>query len=154
MILTTEQDTQLERINRANEIICLITSAQLVATETSANTPWLAYALSELWRLQRTGADLPGVGDLRINGATVDCVGRVLGSIKHRLLPVPSVGPISGGGVAIIWEVKGREIELLVLPNDQVLLSQNREGEPVKSSIELRPNEYDKVNAELAELSA
>jgi len=104
--------------------------------------------------LQRRGTFVAGVGDFRVTEQTMDCAGRVLSCIRQHFLPTPSVSPVSGGGVAISWNLNSEEIELIVFPNDRVLLSKMEEGELTQDPIELGPNEYSKVDSALGEIMA
>src|SRR5260370_27738629 len=65
--------------------------------------PWLAHAFTELLKLQRTGRLEPGIGDFRVTDETLNTAGRVLGSIKYRYLPNPSLYALPGGGIQITW---------------------------------------------------
>src|SRR5690349_20749717 len=65
--------------------------------------PWLAHAFESLLRLQETGRFEPGIGDFRISDSTVNTVGRILGSVRYRSLPTPTVGALPGGGIQLHW---------------------------------------------------
>lgn len=154
MLVTAERDNLLEKVRDGQHTLRTISSAQLVSQTVSVTTLWLSSVLSSLEELQRRGTFIAGVGDFRVTEQTMDCVGRVLSCIRQHFLPTPIVSPVSGGGVAISWDLNNEEIELVVFPKDRVLLSKMEEGELTQDPIELRPNEYFKVNSALEAIMA
>ena len=154
MLVTTDRDNLLEKVRDGQHTLRTISSAQLVSQTVSVTTLWLTSVLSSLEDLQKKGTFIAGVGDFRVTQQTMDCIGRVLSSIRQYFLPTPGVSPVSGGGVAISWTLNNEEIEILVFPNNRVLMSKMGEGELTQDPIELAPSEYWKVNLELGSMLA
>lgn len=154
MLVTAERDNLLEKVRDGQQTTRTVSTAQLVSQTVSVTTLWLTSVLSALAQLQREGALIPGVGDLRIPDATLDCAGRVLSSIRQYLLPTPNVGPVSGGGVSIVWELDDQQVEVVVFPGERVLLSNSRSGELTEDPIELTKDRYAMVNSALERLVA
>jgi hypothetical protein len=84
---------------------------------------WLPSLLSELRSLETSGANVRGVGDLRVAHATADNVRRLLmvtaeAAIRDPL-PEPALAPFSGGGVALTWNLGNRELTFTVYPEHE-----------------------------------
>jgi hypothetical protein len=77
--------------------------------------------------------------------------GRILGSIKYRYLPSPSVFALSGGGVQITWSNGADAVEVSLFPGEGAGVARLRGDVPIKA-VELGAAEYDKVNDFLADL--
>jgi hypothetical protein len=113
--------------------------------------PWLAHAFTELMQVQHTGKLEHGIGDFRVTDDTLNMAGRILGSIRHRYLPSPSLSALSGGGVQIIWSNGAGAVEVSVFPHEGVGVARLVDDVPVKA-VELGAAEYAKMNEFLAEL--
>jgi hypothetical protein len=113
--------------------------------------PWLAHAFTELMRVQRCGRLDPGVGDFRVTDDTLNMAGRILGSIKHRYLPSPSLSALSGGGLQITWSNGAGAVEVSVFPLEGVGVARLVDDVPIKA-VELGVAEYGQMNAILADL--
>lgn len=96
-----------------------LNESQLVPTVTYEEIPWLWPAFRQLHALQSEGRDVPGVGDLRISTETSNLVRKLLAQISNRHLPVPGLIPMSGGGVSINWNVRGKTLSFRVFPGDE-----------------------------------
>lgn len=152
MLVTADQDNLLEKVRDGEFTTRTISTAQLVSQTVSVTTLWLTSVLSSLAEIQKNGEFVPGVGDLRIADQTLDCAGRVLSCIRQHVLPTPAVGPISGGGISISWEFKKRQIEVVVFPNNDVLLSMMESGELTEDPVELAKDQYMEVDSALERL--
>jgi len=113
--------------------------------------PWLAHAFTELLQAQRAGRVDAGVGDFRVTDETLNMAGRVLGSIRFRFLPNPSISPLPGGGIQITWSNGGNAVEVSVFPDEGVGVAHLIEDVPVEAT-ELGPSEYGRMNGFLADL--
>lgn len=113
--------------------------------------PWLAHAFTELIRVQRTGRLEPGIGDFRVTDDTLNMAGRILGSIRHRYLPSPSVSALSGGGVQITWNNGADAVEVSVFPREGVGVARLVDDIPIKA-VELGAAEYCRMDEYLADL--
>jgi hypothetical protein len=112
--------------------------------------PWLAHAFTELLQAQDAGRIAPGIGDFRITDDTLNMAFRVLGSIKYRFLPNPSVSALSGGGVQITWASGANAIEVSVFPGEGVGAARLVDDAPQKV-LDLGAAEYGQVNELLAD---
>ncbi len=112
--------------------------------------PWLAHAFTELLHIQKTGKVEPGIGDFQVTDETLNTAGRILGSIKFRYLPSPTVFALPGGGVQITWSNGPGTVEVSVFPRE-VGAARLVDDIPVKV-VELGAAEYDKMNDFLADL--
>jgi|ERR1017187_867977 hypothetical protein len=113
--------------------------------------PWLAHAFTELMRVQRTGRLDPGIGDFRVTDDTLNTAGRILGSIRHRYLPSPSLSALSGGGVQITWINGSDAVEVSIFPREGVGVARLADDIPIKA-VELGAAEYCQMNEYLADL--
>jgi len=113
--------------------------------------PWLAHAFTELLRVQHVGRLEPGLGDFRVADDTLNMAGRILGSIRYRYLPSPTVSALSGGGVQITWSNGPGAVEVSIFPREGVGAARLVDDVPVKA-VELGAAEYGQMNDFLAEL--
>lgn len=150
-MITLDCDARLEKVQEAPLVTKTEAAGRLVAASISTTTPWLASALSALRDLQARGRVEPGVGDMRISTEMADSVGRVLGSIRLRWLPIPDVTVVSGGGIVLRWSIADQEAEIAVLGPNRVLLTTLERGEIVESH-PLSAHEYLRVNEVLRNL--
>ncbi len=113
--------------------------------------PWLAHAFTELIRVQRVGELESGIGDFRVTDDTLNMAGRILGSIRYRNLPSPSLSALSGGGVQITW-INGLDaVEVSIFPREGVGLARLTDDIPTKA-VELGAAEFCQLNDYLADL--
>jgi hypothetical protein len=98
-------------------------AAQLVSVRAS-DVPWLYSALTQLREVQQTGADIPGVGDLRIDEATATRARMLLAMIDFLELPTPHVAPVSGGGMSIEWALGPKEVKYALYPDGETIFYQ------------------------------
>lgn len=99
------------------------------------HAPWIYSALDQLWTLQRQGANIGGLGDLRIAVNTGNRVRKLLFRIGGvRLLPAPRVVVISGGGVSLNWRVGSREVKYTFWPEGVFTYEKESDGEIVDES--------------------
>lgn len=113
--------------------------------------PWLAHAFTELLKVQHSGRVEPGIGDFRVTDGTLNIAGKVLGSIKYRFLPNPSLFALSGGGIQIIWSSGPDAVEVSVFPTEEVGVARLVDDAPIEAK-ELGAAEYGKINEFLANL--
>ena len=112
--------------------------------------PWLAHAFTELLQVQRSGKFEPGIGDFRVSDKTLNTAGRILGSIRCRYLPSPSVFALSGGGIQINWANRAQAVEVSVFPDAGVGVARLVDDVPIKA-VELGAAEYWRMNDFLAD---
>jgi hypothetical protein len=113
--------------------------------------PWLAHAFTQLLQVQSTGRNEPGIGDFRVTDDTLNVAGKILGSIKYRFLPSPSLFALSGGGIHITWSSGPDAVEVSVFPGQGVGVARLVDDVPTKAK-ELGPAEYGQMNDFLADL--
>ncbi|PYU22861.1 MAG: hypothetical protein DMG32_17195 [Acidobacteria bacterium] len=119
--------TQVQRIerSRSNARMDVISrpffgaSPRLARVMEVEEAPWLAGALEELRALKAAGRDVPGLGDFRIAEETMDRARQLLTLEPLRRLAAPSVVPFSGGGLALSWNAKGRDLTLSIYPSER-----------------------------------
>jgi len=119
--------------------------AVLQTSEVIDKRPWLASAFTALLQVQRCGRFEPGIGDFRVVDDTLNMAGRILGSIKYRQLPNPSLSALPGGGIYITWVNGAEAVEVSVFPGEGVVVASLRDDVPIKA-IELGTAEYTKIN--------
>jgi hypothetical protein len=107
--------------------------------------PWLAHAFTELLQVQRRGRFEQGIGDFSVSDETLNMAGRILGSIKYRSLPTPSVSVLSGGGIQIAWANGQEAVEVSVFPGEGVGVARLVDDTPTKVR-ELGAAEYGELN--------
>jgi hypothetical protein len=149
-IIAPESCPYLDRVRPNDQLMPLPDSAFHLPRMVDKR-PWLAHAFTELLRIQRVGRLEPGIGDFRITDDTLNMTGRVLGSVRYRFLPNPSVSPLSGGGLQITWRNGVEAVEVSVFPGEGVGLARLIEDMPIEAK-ELEAGEYSQVNEFLAEL--
>jgi hypothetical protein len=82
------------------------------------STPWLLPTIIQLENLERSGRDIPGIGDFRLAPGTVTMVRILLSRITIKDLPEPRLIPISGGAVSVTWTLSRGKVEFTVYPNE------------------------------------
>lgn len=112
--------------------------------------PWLAHAFTELLQVQRNGEEAPGIGDFRVTDDTLNTAGRLLGCIKYRFLPNPSLFALPGGGIQIIWSSGSDAVEVSVFPGEGVGVALLADDVPIKAK-DLGAAEYEQMNDFLAD---
>jgi len=112
--------------------------------------PWLAHAFTELLQVQRRGRIEPGIGDFRVKDDTLNTAGKILGSIKYRFLPNPSLFALSGGGIQIVWSSGPDAVEVSVFPDEGVAVARLVDDAPQKV-MDLGAADYGQVNELLAD---
>ena len=96
-------------------------AAQLEKMTLAESAPWLYTALAQLRSLEEEGRLVPGLGDLRVEDRTAANARLLLSLIGVADLPVPTVSPVSGGSVSIIWSVGQKEVKFSCFPDGQTL---------------------------------
>jgi hypothetical protein len=100
-------------------------------TPLSSAAPWMGAAFANLRELAELPVNWDGYHSPAIDPAIVEQAGRILSALEIENVPVPSIGPVSGGGLQLEWQFAGRELEIEVLPDRsvQVLLVNGKEME-------------------------
>ncbi len=98
-------------------------TSELVSASLSGSAPWLYSALSQLHELEKSGRDLPGVGDLRISGDASAKMRMLLSLVDVRELPPPVLYPISGQGIGMRWNVGRREVEFTIFADGNTVMA-------------------------------
>lgn len=147
-LLCPENYAYLDRINPHRD--ALWADSVFEVPRTVDKRPWLAHAFTELLEVQRTGEIEPGVGDFRVTDDTLNMAGKVLGSIKYRFLPNPSLFALSGGGIQIVWSNGPDAVEVSVFPGEGVGVARTANDVPTKAK-ELGAAEYGQMNDFLAD---
>jgi hypothetical protein len=112
--------------------------------------PWLAHAFTELLQVQRRGTFEQGIGDFRVSDETLNMAGRILGCIRYRSLPTPSLSVLPGGGIQISWANGPDAVEVSVFPGEGVGVARLVDDAPTKVR-ELGAAEYGELNNFLAD---
>ncbi len=102
--------------------------AQLASVRAS-DTPWLYSALTQVREIERSGAQIPGLGDLRVAEATATRARMLLALIDFIELPTPVVSPVSGGGMSIEWAVGQKEVKYALYPDGKTMFYQVEDDE-------------------------
>lgn len=79
--------------------------------------PWLVNTLRAITGLAGLGDNWDGYGSPPIRPAALESARRLVSAIEMEDLPTPSVGPVSGGGIGIVWRMSVRELQLEILPD-------------------------------------
>ncbi len=118
-------------------------AAQLAAPVRASNIPWLYSALTQVRQIEHAGAQIPGLGDLRIGEATATRARLLLAMIDFIELPVPHVSPVSGGGVSIEWAVGQKEVKYALYPDGTTMFYQVQDDQITSDGIlqTMMPNE-------------
>jgi len=118
-----------------------------------AIAPWVLETLSRIEELKGLGDNWDGYGSPRIQPATLAQARRLAVSVGMQELPAPFVSPVSGGAIGFHWRVGRRELELTVLPNEQIeylkVLDQDLEREDAMQAGVLPPNRGSEVGTML-----
>jgi len=101
----------------------------------SLNAPWRYAAFAQIRTLEEEGRNYPGLGDLRVTETTSSHARQILAQMNIAEVPTPTVVPISGGGLAISWNVGRREVQLSVFSDGDIVYMRT-EGEAVVGEIE------------------
>src|SRR5258708_1185200 len=115
---------------------------------------WLPSLLSELRSLETSGANVRGVGDLRVANATADNVRRLLtvtaeATIREPL-PEPALAPFSGGGVALTWNLGNRELTFTDYPeNKDFVFARTDDNDEIFQDGILALNKTDQVSSRI-----
>lgn len=94
---------------------------QITAAVRPSDAPWLYSALTQVWNIEQTGTDIPGLGDLRISEDTATRARLLLSMIDLMELPSPQVSPVSGGGMSITWEMGPKEVKYALYPDGEMM---------------------------------
>jgi hypothetical protein len=103
--------------------------AQLAASVRPSDTPWLYSALTQVWQIEHSGENLPGVGDFRISEVAATRARIILSMIDLVELPPPHVAPVSGGGMSIAWTIGPKEVKYSVYPDGVAMYFQVQDDE-------------------------
>jgi hypothetical protein len=83
-------------------------------------SPWLIDTLKALAGLSGLQDNWDGYGSPSIQSAALTSARRLVSAIEAEELPTPAVGPVSGGGIGIVWKVATRELQIEILPDGSV----------------------------------
>jgi len=86
-------------------------------TPRSAALSWLVTTLQALARLARLPNNWDGYGSPPIQPAALASAHRFIAAVEALPLPLPSVAPVTGGGIGFTWQLENRELEIEVLPD-------------------------------------
>ncbi len=123
-------------------------TSQLVPAALSDSAPWLYSALSQLHDLERTGRDVPGVGDLRLSDTASTTTRTLLSLIEVGTLPPPTLYPISGRGIGMRWNVGRREVEFTTFASGTTVVAK-LENDQLVDDAELNENPVAELNSYL-----
>jgi hypothetical protein len=112
--------------------------------------PWLAHAFTELLQMQDAGRFAPGIGDFQVTDDTLNMAFRVLGSVRYRYLPNPSISALSGGGIQITWASGPEAVEVSVFPGEGVGVARLVDDAPQKV-VDLGAADYGQMNEFLSD---
>lgn len=86
----------------------------------SDSAPWLPPTLSQLRDLEQEGDLIPGLGDLRIQAKTASTARLLLSLVVDAgVLPTPTVSPVSGGAISVVWTLGQREVKFAIFPDER-----------------------------------
>jgi hypothetical protein len=98
-----------------------VTSPQWIRVTRLSEAPsWLQSALATVRRLAELPANWDGYGSPALPSRVVERATQLLTFLEWDELPVPQIGPVSGGGIQIEWHVADRELEIEILPDGSV----------------------------------
>lgn len=81
------------------------------------SSPWLLPTVSAISGLAGLPDNWDGYGSPKVSQTALVRTIQLAASISCEELPIPTVCPVSGGGVGISWELGDRELEFTVYPN-------------------------------------
>jgi len=119
----------------------------LLEASPAIGAPWRYAALAGIRNLEEAGQRRPGQGDFRVAESTSSHARQILAGIDMAEIPTPTVAPISGGGLAISWNVGRREVQLSFFPDGELVYLKS-EGDTILNPEEddVAPNQAHYVN--------
>jgi hypothetical protein len=84
--------------------------------------PWLSSALADIARVAALPPNWDGHGSPQLGAKEREYATDLLASIDYEDLPAPNIVPVSGGGIQLEWQHRGRELELEIVAGSQGLL--------------------------------
>jgi len=78
---------------------------------------WEQDAIRSLGRLSELEENWDRRGSPRINRDLIELAARIIQSIERSDVPAPNIGPVTGGGIQLEWELGEKGIELEILPD-------------------------------------
>jgi hypothetical protein len=83
---------------------------------------WLSSALADVARVAALPPSWDGHGSPQLGTQEREYATDLLASIDYEDVPAPTIVPVSGGGMQLEWQHKGRELELEIVAGSQELL--------------------------------
>lgn len=102
--------------------------------------PWKYTALMKLHKLEHSQAILEKAGKLIVSSDAAMFARTILGGLEGENLPTPTVCPVSGGSVAMIWTLGLKQLEAIFGPDKSgsFVLS---DGDEIVGDGEISPND-------------
>lgn len=117
----------------AQPTISTFTSEQWESVSPTYGMPTaLRLMFDKLTELSELPENWDGYGSRRIEPAAKKTASNLLLMVYSLGMPTPHIVPVSGGGIQLEWQIKGRELELEVLPDGEILFLIVNENEQMQ----------------------
>lgn len=104
-----------------------------VSDQTDFERPRMLARLAELSELPD---NWDGYGSPSLQPAVQETASALIGIICEAVAPTPHFAPVSGGGLQLEWQRQGRELELEILPDGEIVfLKVSEAGEMQEGSL-------------------
>jgi len=84
--------------------------------------PWYRLALKDIEETALLPLNWDGYGSPPPGMQELQCAKVILGLIEYENFPQPHIVPISGGGIQLEWQYRGRELELEIVSKLGIIL--------------------------------
>ncbi len=105
--------------------------------EAAPLSPTLQAGLRRLASLEALPADWDSYGSPPPQGMAVLIAKSALASAAALYAPLPAIGPVSGGGIHLAWENRGRVLELSMFPDGSCEFLAEGENEESEGQLEM-----------------
>lgn len=97
---------------------------------------WLHGALEQIRELTQLTTNWDGRESPPLQRPSLNTAMLILAALEEFAVDVPSISPVSGGGLQFEWARDGKELELEVLPNGEIeFLLVNPDGTTMENGI-------------------
>lgn len=96
----------------------IVPEALLTTRGYHASAPWQYVVFSELYELEKAQTSVGTAGGLSVAQGTIMFARNILADLHGLNIPSPTVCPISGGGLGMLWSLGPKQLEV-VLAADQ-----------------------------------
>ena len=91
-----------------------------LTTAAARRSEWLESANERIDHLAELPHNWDGYGSPAISQPALDGAAQLMSFLASELPPIPTVGPVPGGGLQLEWRHGVRELELELLPNGTI----------------------------------